>query len=66
MKRMSKAEEALNRQIKNISIRIENYYREKNNIEQHIHEAEQIKNQLQNEIDRLHRAREKASANATR
>jgi prefoldin subunit 5 len=61
MKRQSKAEEALKKQIKIIDQRIAEYNRTRDAISEQIRATEFIRNQLDDEVGRLEKARVKAS-----
>jgi uncharacterized coiled-coil DUF342 family protein len=66
MKRMSKAEEALNRQVKALDERLNNLAVSREAINNQILTTQDIRLQLIGEIATLRATREKASANATR
>lgn len=66
MKRQSKAEEALNRQIKLMDHRIDLLRTSRDALDQQIAGIAVIRDQTEDEVKRLRAAREKASANATR
>lgn len=66
MKRQSKAEEALNRQLKSIDSRIALLREARDAIDQQIKGVAVIRDQIEDEVRRLRVAREKASANAPR
>ena len=66
MKRQSKAEEALNRQIKLMDLRIDLLRTSRDALDQQIAGIAVIRDHTEDEVKRLRAAREKASANATR
>lgn len=63
MKRQSKAEEALNRQIKLMDHRIDLLRTSRDALDQQIAGIAVIRDQTEDEVKRLRAAREKASAN---